>query len=90
MSIPFARTLERKYEFLKWFDGGIFSGDVQLIKPEPEIYALLESRYQLQAAETIFIDDLLVNIEAAKARGWHGIHFESAAQVSTDVQTLLS
>jgi putative hydrolase of the HAD superfamily len=90
MSIPFARTLERKYEFLSWFDGGIFSGDVQLVKPEPEIYALLENRYQLQAAETIFIDDLLVNIEAAKTRGWQGIQFESAVQLQTDLQTLMS
>ncbi|MDB5932395.1 MAG: family phosphatase, partial [Polaromonas sp.] len=30
MPAPFARALERRHDFLQWFDGGIFSGDVKL------------------------------------------------------------
>jgi len=81
MPAPFARVLERRHDFLRWFDGGVFSGDVQLIKPDPAIYALLETRYGLEPARTVFVDDLAANVAVAQARGWRAIRFESAAQV---------
>lgn len=82
MPAPFARVLERRHEFLHWFDGGVFSGDARLIKPDPAIYALLETRYGLEPARTVFMDDLLPNVAVARARGWRGIHFSSAEQAS--------
>jgi putative hydrolase of the HAD superfamily len=85
MPVPYARTLVQRHAFLQCFDGGIFSSDVQLIKPEPEIYALLEGRYALAPARTIFIDDAVANVQAAQARGWHGIQFESAQQVQAQL-----
>jgi putative hydrolase of the HAD superfamily len=88
MPVPYARTLERLHPFLQWFDGGIFSGDVHHIKPEPAIYTLLQTRYALYPAQTVFIDDLLGNVQAARTLGWHGIHFESAAQVEAQLQAL--
>jgi putative hydrolase of the HAD superfamily len=88
MPAPYARTLEQLHTFLGDFDGGIFSGDVQHIKPEPAIYELLQSRYALAPANTVFIDDLLGNVQAAQAQGWHGIHFKSAAQVAQDLKAL--
>lgn len=88
MPAPFARTLERLHAFLGDFDGGIFSGDVQHIKPEPAIFELLQSRYGLEPAKTVFIDDLLGNVQAAQTQGWHGIHFKSAAQVEHDLKAL--
>jgi len=82
MPAPFARVLERRHAFLDWFDGGVFSGDVQLIKPEPAIFALLESRYALEPARLVFIDDLPANVAVAQSRGWRGIQFQSAAQAA--------
>jgi putative hydrolase of the HAD superfamily len=90
MPVPYARALEYKHAFISWFDGGIFSGDVKHIKPEPEIYAMLESRYQLEPGQTVFIDDLASNVAHAQSRGWHGIHFESAAQLKVQLQGLQS
>jgi putative hydrolase of the HAD superfamily len=89
MPAPYARVLERKFEILQWFDGGIFSADVQLVKPEPAIYQRLQSRYALAPGRTLLIDDLLHNVEAARSLGWHGIHFESAGQVQGVLQSLL-
>ena len=88
MPVPYARTLQRLHGFLAAFDGGIFSGDVLLIKPEAAIYALLESRYSLQPDRTVFLDDLLPNIQAAQARGWHGIHFTTAPLATQALQNL--
>lgn len=84
----YARTLQQHHAFLQWFDGGIFSGDVKLIKPDPAIYQLLQQRFALEPVQTVFIDDVLGNVKAAKALGWHGIHFATAAQVQRDLQAL--
>jgi len=85
MPVPYARTLVQRHAFLQCFDGGIFSGDVQLSKPDPVIYALLESRYALAPTRTIFIDDMPANVQVAQARGWQGIQFESAQQVQAQL-----
>ncbi len=87
MPRPYARALEQRHGFLKWFDGGVFSGDAQLIKPQPEIFQLLQTRYALDPTQTVFIDDLLANVQAARAHGWRGIHFESAAQLDAHLTT---
>jgi len=78
MPVPYARYLEANHDFLSLFDGGIFSGDVHLIKPEPEIYLALQQRYALVPEQTLFIDDLQHNVDAAIALGWKGFHFTGA------------
>jgi len=74
MPAPYARVLEYRHAFFQWFDGGIFSGDVQVIKPQREIYELLAGQYRLAAGETVFIDDSLPNVLAARELGWQAIH----------------
>lgn len=86
MPVPYARELEQTHSFLKHFDGGIFSGDVLCSKPDPGIYSLLQSRYNLVPGNTVFIDDLKANVEAARALGWAGIHFHSAAQLADELR----
>jgi putative hydrolase of the HAD superfamily len=90
MPSPFARVLEQRHEFMQWFDGGIFSGDVKLIKPDPAIYGLLETRFALEPGHTVFIDDLKTNVIAAQARGWRAIHFESAKQLENSLNSVFS
>ncbi len=90
MSVPFSRTLEERYDFLTWFDGGIFSGDVQRVKPEAAIYEMLQSRYALNPATTIFIDDMPYNVDAARELGWHAIHFTGAAALRLALSGLFS
>jgi putative hydrolase of the HAD superfamily len=85
MPRPYARALEQRHAFLQWFDGGIFSSDVLHIKPDPTIYQLLQSRYALQPANTLFIDDLQANVLAAQGQGWQAVQFESADQLQADV-----
>lgn len=75
------REVSPRFEFLKWFDGLLISGDEGIIKPDPAIYELLLDRFDLTARRTVFIDDRVENIEAARAAGLVGIHFRSAAQL---------
>ena len=86
MPSPYARELEQKHAFLQHFDGGIFSGDVLLSKPNPYIYQLLQTRYQLEPERTVFIDDLQSNVDVARELGWKGIQFTSAAQLVEELQ----
>jgi len=88
MPAPYARVLEQRHGFLQWFDGGIFSGDVQINKPDPAIYQLLQARYALAPSQTVFIDDLHANVNAANALGWHGIPFESAPQLQARLEAI--
>ena len=89
MPVPYARTLERKHAFLQWFDGGIFSGDVLRCKPDPAIYQMLQARHALEPKQTVFIDDLQANVDAACALGWRGVHFVSAQQLQQSLANLL-
>ncbi|HEY8908573.1 MAG TPA: HAD family phosphatase [Rhodoferax sp.] len=88
MPVPYARFLEKQHAWMRWFDGGIFSGDVLHIKPDPAIYHLLQSRYGLVSEHTVFIDDLKANVKAAQLLGWQGIHFDSPRQLQADLALL--
>ncbi len=59
------------------FDGGIYSYQEHLIKPNPDIYNLLIDRFKLNKEETIFFDDKEKNIIAACKVGIKGIVFNS-------------
>ena len=89
MPAPFARVLEQKHEFINWFDGGIFSGDVKLGKPDPAIYELLATRHALAPEATLFIDDTAVNVQAARDMGWQAIHCQQPEALAAQLQTVL-
>lgn len=57
------------FEFLRYSDGQVISYQEQYIKPEPEIYQILLSRYQICPEEAVFFDDLSKNLETAKTFG---------------------
>ena len=77
-------------DFLDEVDGGILSYQVQLIKPAPEIYRLLCSKYDLKAEECVFIDDLAKNVDAAMKEGIQGIIFQTLEQAKEDLEKMLS
>lgn len=76
-------------DFLKEVDGAILSYQVKLIKPSPEIYRLLCSKFGLEASECVFIDDVEKNVEAAKAEGMEGIVFHTLEQVKGELAAML-
>lgn len=75
-----------RFEFLQWFDGIIVSGEEKTRKPFDKIYHLTLNRFNLNAENTIFIDDNLRNIEAANNLGIHGIHFKSPIDLKQQLE----
>lgn len=59
------------------FDGTLISADVGLVKPQPEIYRLLCETFSLEADECVFVDDAIINAEAAFLCGMHPIVFHN-------------
>ena len=85
-TFPYARD---RYPFLSYFRDIVVSGEVGLIKPDPEIYRLLLRRCQLQAEECLFIDDNGANILAARDLGFVTVHFSPHERPADRVRQLL-
>ena len=58
-------------------DGGIFSCDVKLIKPDRAIFSLFLDRFSLDPGECLFIDDRQDNCDAASSLGMKSYCFSS-------------
>ena len=84
-TFPLAR---QRFEFLKWFEDIVVSGEVKLAKPDPRIFALAIERCRLEPARTVFIDDSLRNVEAGRNAGLHALHFLSPDGLRTDLTEL--
>lgn len=80
----------KRFSFFQEFEGIVVSGTEKLIKPDKRIFQLLLDRYSIKAEESIFIDDNLNNIKAAKELGFYAIHFENPTQLVTDLSTIIT
>ena len=60
---------------LRLFDRAYLSGPMQVIKPAPRIYEMVEQDCGLAPESLLFTDDRAENIAAAEARGWRTHHF---------------
>ena len=76
------------YPFLNYFEGIVVSGDEKIKKPDYKIYQILLNRYNVNAKESVFIDDALENIEAADDLGFQTIHFVSASQMEKELKNI--
>jgi putative hydrolase of the HAD superfamily len=74
------------------FELVVDSAFVGLRKPEPEIYELTVERLgeNLRAGECLFVDDLEVNCETARALGMTAVRFETAVQAIAELESALS
>ena len=67
-----------RFEFLRWFDGTVVSSAEHVVKPDPEIFRRLLSRFELTPERTVFVDDAEANVAAARELGMQTVLFRSA------------
>ena len=72
------------------FDHMVISAEVQLMKPDERIYQLAISRLRVLPGEAVFVDDMLENVEGARAAGMHAIQFQSRTQALKDLDLMLN
>lgn len=67
------------YPVIKLLRDVVVSGEEKVIKPDPRIYEITLARMGNPDPDSVlFIDNTLVNVEAAKALGFRGHHFTGA------------
>lgn len=69
-------AIENKFpEVFSAFDDVIVSGKTSMMKPQREIYELAMAKWNLEPQEVLYVDDDIVNIEAARELGFQTIHY---------------
>lgn len=85
------RTYEltkEKLTFEKYMNGLLYSFQVRQIKPEPEIFHTLLTRFNLMPEACVFMDDNPQNVEAAKKLGIHAIRFTTKEEAQKELCAL--
>ena len=78
-----------RYPVFRHFTGGTYSDVVRASKPNRAIYEIACRDLAIEPASTFFIDDLLPNIETARALGFqtHHYHHERHGELLTALAT---
>lgn len=81
---------ESGFTFLEDVDGRVVSYEIKAIKPEPAIFEEIIRKYSIVPKNTVFFDDILENVEAARTHGLHAIQFISREQAEKDLESVIS
>jgi putative hydrolase of the HAD superfamily len=77
--------LRQRYDFWQHFDGVVISAELGILKPDAGIFGHLLDTYDLKPEETIFLDDVIRNVEGARAAGMHAVQFIDAERAEADL-----
>jgi glucose-1-phosphatase len=84
-----ARRFRRQFaDTLAHFDRLVLSYEVGHAKPSPAFYQACVQAADAPADACVFIDDLPVNVEGARAAGLVGLHYQDAATLRADLARL--
>jgi putative hydrolase of the HAD superfamily len=72
------------------FELVVDSAFVGMRKPDPRIYELTLDRLGLPAEACLFVDDIDVNVHAARELGIHAVHFQTTEQAIAELEELLA
>ena len=78
----------KNFTFLNEVDGAVISYREGKIKPEKAIYDCLVTRYGVVPANSIFVDDLKVNVEAAISYGYNGVIFTGREAADKEIEKI--
>jgi putative hydrolase of the HAD superfamily len=80
-------NIEENFAWIHDFDVLIWSYQHNLAKPEAAIYELLLEKLGTAPEETLFLDDKIENIEAARHLGIRALQFSTVEQLRQDLIT---
>ena len=63
----------------------VVSAHEGVVKPDRKIYEITARRIGFDPAETVFFDDRMENVEAARAYGFDAEHFQGAEKLQSDL-----
>jgi putative hydrolase of the HAD superfamily len=65
------------YGYIHLFEKAYFSHELQLRKPNADIFQFVIEDTGIDPLETLFIDDFIENIETARMLGFHAVHLKA-------------
>lgn len=77
-------------ELEELFDAVVLSSDVGIVKPDPAIFNFTSDKLGVVPEECLMVDDLAVNVEAARSVGMQGVVFASTDQATADIHARLN
>jgi HAD superfamily hydrolase (TIGR01509 family) len=78
--------LDKKCNFLRYFDDTVFSFDYRKNKNDIEFYKELINHLECDPSETILVDDEKKNIWIARSLGINGIHYYYTEKLINDLK----
>lgn len=78
------------FGFDRLVDEMIISAEEGIAKPDERIYQIALDKLGVEAAETIFLDDLAVNVEAARQLGMKAVQFQGTSQALSEIRAFLA
>ncbi len=78
-----------RFHVHNYIDGFLGSHQAGALKPSLEIYTKAEHHFQISPGTTIFIDDLVENVEGARRAGWIAFQHLSAVETISTLRSLL-
>lgn len=79
--------LNKKYNFLRFFDDHIFSFDYKTNKREINLYYELLNHINCKPSQAVLIDDSIKNLKRANSVGLNGIHYSYTEKFLKDLRT---
>ena len=76
-------------EFPRYFKDIIVSAEVKILKPDIRIYQYLLNKHNLIPGESVFIDDVIANVEGAMSAGMQAFQFINTHSCEKQIFTLL-
>jgi 2-haloacid dehalogenase len=77
---------ERRFGFLHRFREIVVSGRIRLIKPDPRVFRHLLRVCDASPGDMLFIDDSRINVDTARALGFHVVHHVDPDETAAAVQ----
>jgi len=78
--------VSKKYNFLTWFKGGVFSHEEGIRKPNPAIYKIVLKKAEVKPEEAVFIDDKPHFLTPAKEIGMLTFLFETPEKLREELK----
>ncbi len=86
---PYHILEEERFKLFDKITGGIYSFEVGSRKPEKDIYIKAFEIAGTTASESLFIDDLIENVEMARLLNMKAIHFETIGDFNKQLSKFL-
>ncbi len=78
-------SIQREFNWLEQFDALVWSYQLRIAKPDPQIYLHTLEKLGTRPEETLFLDDKKVNVDAAIALGMKSLEFSTVERLRAEL-----